>query len=324
MPPRPSSRWPFTLSGGLLAAGLAAAPAVAQPPSPGSPGSTPETAAPTPAAAAATHYGASAACLAAIPADRLVPAPVYLRADEDEFAPLPAAALPALDALVGQLAGAMRQSLGPAGDALPAGDGRLDWRTLHQAGATLVLRRQAPATWRAPRDVLPDAPGARLVLDALAASAAAGALPPLPDDVPGDSLVVPLVLERAEVQAGVGPQPYEARFAVGVASLRVPPTDPATVRRLPRVSYPGFLAPVEGMVVMRYVVDTTGRVDRATMRDWWPARLPPLHGELRDYYRRLVGSVRDALPRAEFTPARLGGCAIRRLVRQEFVFEVRG
>jgi hypothetical protein len=74
---------------------------------------------------------------------------------------------------------------------------------------------------------------------------------------------------------------------------------------------------------MQFVVDSSGRVDPATLRDLWPADRPRLTGELGGHYRAFLSAVRDGLADARYVPARVGGCATRQLVQQPFEFRFR-
>ncbi len=80
----------------------------------------------------------------------------------------------------------------------------------------------------------------------------------------------------------------------------------------PRPAYPEMLrtAGVEGRVVVRFVVDTSGRVE--------PASLVVLEATHALFER----AVRDALPRYRFAPARIGDRAVRQLVEMPFQFSL--
>lgn len=65
-------------------------------------------------------------------------------------------------------------------------------------------------------------------------------------------------------------------------------------------------------VTAQYVVDATGRVDMKTLR--FPS----------DYVQHAFREeIRRVLPSWRFTPARVGGCPVRQLVQQPFVFRTR-
>jgi TonB family protein len=67
---------------------------------------------------------------------------------------------------------------------------------------------------------------------------------------------------------------------------------------------------VEGWAAVRFVVDTNGRVDIATVQS--------VGFTAPEFHR----AVRDALPRMKFRPARIGGKPVRQLAEQLFKFEI--
>ena len=75
-------------------------------------------------------------------------------------------------------------------------------------------------------------------------------------------------------------------------------------------SYPAMLARagVEGAVLMQFVVDTLGRVERESMR------------AVRTDNPLFEQSVRDALARMRFIPAEANGRKVRQLVQQPYTF----
>jgi TonB family protein len=90
----------------------------------------------------------------------------------------------------------------------------------------------------------------------------------------------------------------------------------------PVVPAPGSVAPrypvdlrragVAGCVLVQFVVDTTGRADRTTLK-------------LLAYSdREFVQSIWDALPAMRFIPAELGGRKVRQIVQQPFTFSMAG
>lgn len=78
-------------------------------------------------------------------------------------------------------------------------------------------------------------------------------------------------------------------------------------------SYPEALkaAGVEGQGLVQFVVDTDGRVDSASVR------------VLKSTNTSFADAIRAALPRMRFTPAEVGGHAVRQVVQQSFVFSVK-
>jgi TonB family protein len=77
-------------------------------------------------------------------------------------------------------------------------------------------------------------------------------------------------------------------------------------------AYPAELlaAGVTGSALMRYVVDTSGRVDVRTIEP------------LRTSHALFARAVREALPLMRFSPAKIGPLPVRQLVEQEFFFKI--
>jgi TonB family protein len=69
---------------------------------------------------------------------------------------------------------------------------------------------------------------------------------------------------------------------------------------------------IEGMVVARYVVDTTGFAD--------PSSFEVISATHPDFVR----AVRDVLPFMRFSPAKIGAHRVRQLVEQPFTFRIAG
>lgn len=67
---------------------------------------------------------------------------------------------------------------------------------------------------------------------------------------------------------------------------------------------------IEGVVVVRFVVDTTGRADPSSLQ------------VLQSSHPAFVISVRDAVPEMLFTPATVRGRHVRQLVQQSFSFRL--
>jgi protein TonB len=91
---------------------------------------------------------------------------------------------------------------------------------------------------------------------------------------------------------------------VEIAVVAIPGT--ATPR------YPSMLqsAGMEGSVRAQFVVDTLGRVEQGSFR------------ALESAHELFTAAVRDALGRARFKPAELGGRRVRQLVEQSFSFTI--
>ena len=67
---------------------------------------------------------------------------------------------------------------------------------------------------------------------------------------------------------------------------------------------------IEGMVLARYVVDTTGFADTTSFE------------VIRSTHPGFVDAVKEALPYMRFQPAKIGGMKVRQLVEQQFSFRI--
>jgi TonB family protein len=127
------------------------------------------------------------------------------------------------------------------------------------------------------------------------------------------SRMTPAGYERARAAA-------QARVATPTMTVRKDWYEPDEVDERAAVSmlqakpkYPADLPPRERRVrtvLVEYVVDTTGRVDLATVRAASP-----------DEDRRFIDAVRAVAAQWEFTPARKGGRPVRQMVHQALLFE---
>jgi TonB family protein len=67
---------------------------------------------------------------------------------------------------------------------------------------------------------------------------------------------------------------------------------------------------IEGMVLARYIVDTTGFADTASFE------------VVRSTHPAFIAAVREALPYMRFSPAKIGTTRVRQLVEQPFTFRI--
>jgi protein TonB len=109
-----------------------------------------------------------------------------------------------------------------------------------------------------------------------------------------------------------GPAAGGPAGAVLTAALVDEPAVADPRNRPPRYPEPLRAAGLGGRAVARFVVDTAGRVEPATV-----AIVSADHP-------LLAGAVREALARARFRPARAGGVRVRQLVEQPFAFAPAG
>jgi hypothetical protein len=128
----------------------------------------------------------------------------------------------------------------------------------------------------------------------------------------------PRSLRRTSSRGSSAPVPNAeqdaSRVAEELGAFSLLDVDTAAVRDPDSAapSYPTELAQrgVEGFASMRFVVDSTGLIDLATVVTL------DASNEL------FVRAVRDAMPGMHFRPARMGTVAVRQLAEQEFRFEL--
>lgn len=153
--------------------------------------------------------------------------------------------------------------------------------------------------------------------------------PPLPqipthtltiDPVPEPSFDVDSMFSSASAASGpthgsLVDNPYARGLGSGAASSIFTTTQvdrAVAVLGSVRPSYPEMLraAGIEGRVVVRFVVDTAGRVEAGSI-----ATVESTHALFEQ-------SVRDVLPRLRFAPAEVGGRRVRQLVEMPFQFSL--
>jgi periplasmic protein TonB len=115
-------------------------------------------------------------------------------------------------------------------------------------------------------------------------------------------------------EKGDAPPPPQAPIALGDSIKTELEVDSAVVRYEDSAApvYPESLLRrrIEGMVLVQYVVDTTGHADTASFRV-----LSATHTDF-------VRSVKTTLPRMRFHPAVMGARRVPQLVEQPFVFKI--
>lgn len=174
-----------------------------------------------------------------------------------------------------------------------------------------------------PRDVGGAAPVASRAL----ARPTAPLLPTIDPVVIADPRAIPSVLPSIDAPLGAvssgagatsGASSSEGHGRVGGATSDAPLTALMVEREVHPLGavtlrYPALLqgAGVEGAVVLQYVVDTLGRVEKESIR------------AVRRDHVLFEQSARDAVLRMRFAPAEAGGRRVRQLVEQRFAFEIR-
>ena len=265
----------------------------------------------------------SGSCLARIPVAEMTRVGVYLSASvvipTDTTRRL--ASPPAL-ALSRATAWHVRDLLGAASGTVPSGEPVVTWRdsdgtlriTAHRAGRMSLAQGDGRP--------LRFSGGPGLLATGLTAALTAGLKFEWPAGVTSDSIVIELDLESESTETGAERR-AQRKGQEPVFTVMKPWFEPTLQVREARISYPAAVPVhrVEGAVNLRFVVDSTGRVELDTVKDVWPAWRPRLTGAEGQYYEAFVQAVRRGLGSARFTPARVGGCPVKIWVAQRFEFK---
>lgn len=139
----------------------------------------------------------------------------------------------------------------------------------------------------------------------------------IPTTLPDVSDPLGAVLEGRTVtgtsnSAGGEPGAASAGGTDGAPLSALAVDEEVVVRNAATPRYPSMLASagIEGVVLARFVVDTLGRVERGSIE---------LSSDSHELFAR---SVREALERMRFEPAKVRGRKVRQLVQQPFTFAI--
>lgn len=261
--------------------------------------------------AAARPLAAQSACGADSMYSRV---PVFLRATVRSAAD--SSILPPLLEMSERLTRDLREHAGGAADVVPAGDSVAGRVPGAMAPVQLRVTPDGAVRWAAATDSATDAAAAAppLLVVALEDARRAGVLDAFArawHDT--GALTVEFDLVHASLKLDGRPREQIAGPATLQAfTLRVPRESPPEVVHFVRTSYPwGALRNrVRGTVRISFVVDTTGHVDPASVRDVWESTDPRPTGDMAAFYDQFVHASREAVQRSRFRPARVAGCLV--------------
>lgn len=231
------------------------------------------------------------------------------------------------DLIAKEVAAELRTMLGGSESVVPDATDRVKWYSI-PAELIVTSRPDGRMTWRG-LSRSGDTSATRLLAAALdSARRHGGALMIWPDGNIADSLVVRLsLLPTGYREAPEFDTLYSKRLkfkAFTIASPRWTPALPIEGRRKPTYPRSNETHRVTGTILAQFVVDTTGRAVMSSFRDIWPSDKPRPTGELADYYKAFVASIRDYEAGEKFTPAHAGTCKVRQLVQAPFEFNLAG
>lgn len=231
--------------------------------------------------------------------------------------------MPQADLMAQDVASELRNLLGATGSAVPIADTNFVWYSV-PTELTVLARRNGDMIAR-PRGSGGDSAATTFLVRAYDAARARGvALLAWPGGFVFDSVFVRLSL----LPDYVGDVPEEAPLGKTVRKFAVftltepewSPAYPLPNQRPPRYPSENEKNRVEGSVLMQFVVDTSGRADRATIRELWPADTPRLAGYAADAHDAFVSSTEAWLREFRFRPARIGSCPVKQIVQLPLAF----
>jgi hypothetical protein len=106
--------------------------------------------------------------------------------------------------------------------------------------------------------------------------------------------------------------------------IEIPWEKPVELTKKPRIFYPekSRANRMMGGVEIEYIVDQDGKVVPGSLAEVWPENRPKLDSFEMEFYRAFLRAVERGFPTAEFSPALIGGCAVKQNVKQVFNFEM--
>jgi len=263
-------------------------------------------------------------CIYRIPASSLKRVPVFLQATADSTMK---AVLPSADLFAQSVAFRIREILGARDAHLVEADSVVAWNRLW-GEANVTLHKGGKPTWSVPEwsmraDTIPRSSIA-LLLNAISQVVDEGEMVSYPEGVDADSIPFSLSLVNPTVTEKGAILPVEARQPIAVFSIATAPERSVRVIESPHVQYPEYSRWLRsiGGVRMTYVVNKTGRVEPATIKEMWPIGLERPTGQLLLAYEAFLRAVKRGIPSARFSPAMIGSCPVNQVVQQFFEFKM--
>lgn len=215
----------------------------------------------------------------------------------------------------------IRKALGAVADSIADGSA-LSWRSLPTR-----LTVTGYADGHVARSALgpsSDSSASRLLLKAFDDARQHGtAKMPWLNDKSGEPVLVWLWLEPPDVDsAGKSPPPDADDPAFTAFSFLAPTRSSLREITTDKLRYPRSNAKngVEGEVYLRFVVDTNGNVDSATVHDVRPTIKSAERAPSAEEYRDFVDATKKWIVGRKFWPAKVGSCHIETVEEQRVVF----
>jgi len=226
------------------------------------------------------------------------------------------------DLFAQSVAQSLRLMLGLKGDTLPPAAPTMTWRNIQPGASITITAARSGGIAVQPLAVNVDPVAGGLLTRIARAVEASGDRFFWPPDEQGDSgsfeLLIALAPPHETTLSG------DVGYAFPIFSIAYPTESAAVLTSTtlpPRPDKP-FGVNGDGTVMLDFVVDSTGHVDTATVRDPLLSSQQHPTGKEGEIYDAFIKSLREWLPTATYDPARLGGCPVRQLVQQPFAFSV--
>ena len=227
------------------------------------------------------------------------------------------------DNFLQELVFSAQKLLGMKGQVLPDGEPSVDWRGTE---APLPLTAYPDGRIVAHDSTHARSSAAALMTRALERLSTAGLLE-WSADSRRDSVNIDIKFVRPTLDsAGHVTNPKMERTGVLLLSVLAPwerPVSPKPGHRGPSYPDDARRTGYEATIVLRFIVDSTGRAVDSTIEDLWPHDKPRLKGRDLDAYESFIESTKRWLPEMEFVPASIAGCPVKQLVQMPFVFTLR-
>lgn len=232
-----------------------------------------------------------------------------------------------LIALNQRIAGAMRATLGVSDTLVPRAD-TLDYPDDEgQVPLTIVLHRDAPATWHADSaadsaDAATDSTAARfvslyrVVLSTMAPNDLRIAWP---TGATRDSARVHVRVSK-QVFGGLGSErPAHDALVIFKALHPIDANGPPVVARAgPFVPSSDAMNGVAWRVVMEATIDADGNVEKKSVHDIRSMASASDSAHFDNTYKKLVDAARQAMLHSRYVPAHQNGCAVEHIIQQSF------
>jgi hypothetical protein len=218
----------------------------------------------------------------------------------------------------------MRVAMGAAEGHLAVGEPGITRRNLGGA-VRVTLYRSGEFAWRVTHGSASDTTrdlAVGVLADALEKLKKEGKRIPWPDRAQGDSAAFRIFFTYPRPARDGSAKMLNERYGAPVLAVAVPWSDPVVVTKLVRPRYPeaGRRGLAESSVVLRFLVDENGRVDKSSIHVNRDPRIRAYSGDLAELDTLFVEAAMQSVIRSEYRPMTIAGCKVPETVLQPFDF----